>query len=70
MRGDWLLINALYRIVVNAKGMFTNLIETKAGLSPECLKENLNKEESQKYRRLAIANFTTKKDWEICFCCY
>lgn len=67
MKRDWLLNNAMYRIIVNAKGMFTNLIETKAGLSPECLKENLNKEESRKDRRLAIANFTTKKDWENLF---
>jgi hypothetical protein len=61
--GDWLGNNDSHRFDRYAKGMFTNLIETKAGLSPDCLKENLKGIRNRKTDPLAIANFATRKIW-------
>lgn len=70
VRGDWLHNHDSRQIVGNAKGMFTNLLETKAGQSPECLEENLKRERSRRNSILAIAKFPTKRGWKNWFPLY
>ena len=62
-RDFWLEKNKLTKDRDYAKVLFTNLIETKAGLSPDCLKENFDNGTGESLFMPTLSVDTSKESW-------